>query len=323
TLVFDYPTITEMVERVMALLFPDTEAAASESSSNQSDRPAFASTIVPIQPHGSRPPYFFVSGILGTVLDLQPLSQALDSEQPFYGLRSLGLDEAIPPYTTMEAIAAYHIHALQAVQSTGPYHLGGYSFGGKVAFEMAQQLQKQGARVASLTLIDIQRQVPAIEQTADQWSDIQYITELAKFYQGLVDQPLVLSPDDFSKAHDPLQVLQTALQTAGQTMTTLDLQRALAVYKANTQASAAYRPQPLKGIPVTLIRAETVGALGDYLPNAAQTDHDPTWGWQPLVDTLTVKTVPGNHFTLLRFPHVWTLAQTFSDTLHGQDLPSE
>ena len=36
----------------------------------------------------------------------------------------------------------------------GPYLLGGASFGGRVAFEMAQQLQAQGQRAALLALFD-------------------------------------------------------------------------------------------------------------------------------------------------------------------------
>ena len=36
----------------------------------------------------------------------------------------------------------------------GPYFLGGYCMGGTVAFEVAQQIQAQGERVALLALFD-------------------------------------------------------------------------------------------------------------------------------------------------------------------------
>ncbi|EGJ33832.1 MULTISPECIES: thioesterase domain-containing protein [Moorena] len=51
-------------------------------------------------------------------------------------------------------IAAHHIKALQAVQPNGPYLLGGHSFGGKVAFEMAQQLRNQGQEVSLLAIME-------------------------------------------------------------------------------------------------------------------------------------------------------------------------
>jgi thioesterase domain-containing protein len=51
-------------------------------------------------------------------------------------------------------MAADYVRTLQIRQPAGPYFLGGYSFGGLVAFEMAQQLQRQGHAVALLALLD-------------------------------------------------------------------------------------------------------------------------------------------------------------------------
>ncbi|NEQ11458.1 MAG: hypothetical protein F6K37_37905 [Moorea sp. SIO4E2] len=64
------------------------------------------------------------------------------------------------------------LKALQAVQPNGPYLLGGHSFGGKVAFEMAQQLRNQGQEVSMLAIMDIQVEVPAPEKDAAQWDNI-------------------------------------------------------------------------------------------------------------------------------------------------------
>jgi thioesterase domain-containing protein len=51
-------------------------------------------------------------------------------------------------------MAALYLRAIRAVQPQGPYFLGGWSFGGVVAFEMAQQLQAQGQAVALLAMLD-------------------------------------------------------------------------------------------------------------------------------------------------------------------------
>src|SRR5262249_18534753 len=72
---------------------------------------------------------------------------------PFYGLRPHGLDGQRAP-TTIEDMAADYIKEIQSLQSEGPYFLGGYSLGGIVAFEIAQQLRKQGQEVASPVLFD-------------------------------------------------------------------------------------------------------------------------------------------------------------------------
>ena len=75
-------------------------------------------------------------------------------EQPVYGLQPQGIDGQQPFLTRMEDIASNYLPAVRAIQPRGPYYLGGYSFGGVVAFEMAQQLQAVGAEVALVAFID-------------------------------------------------------------------------------------------------------------------------------------------------------------------------
>ncbi|NEO89615.1 MAG: acyltransferase domain-containing protein, partial [Moorea sp. SIO3G5] len=60
------------------------------------------SSVVPIQPNGSKPPLFCIHGAGGNVLSFRDLARYLGSEQPFYGLQSLGLDGKQTPLTTVE-----------------------------------------------------------------------------------------------------------------------------------------------------------------------------------------------------------------------------
>jgi thioesterase domain-containing protein len=59
-----------------------------------------------------------------------------------------------PLATEVESIAGYYLQEIRRVQSEGCYFLGGFSFGGTVAFEMAQQLKRNGEEVAFLVLLD-------------------------------------------------------------------------------------------------------------------------------------------------------------------------
>ncbi len=61
-----------------------------------------------------------------------------------YGLQAAGLDGEAPPDTSIEAMAARFVAAVRGVQGHGPYRLGGYCYGGVVAFEMARQLDALG-----------------------------------------------------------------------------------------------------------------------------------------------------------------------------------
>src|SRR5262249_21989450 len=58
------------------------------------------------------------------------------------------------PDSMIEELAASSLQAIRIIQPEGPYRLGGYSFGGLVAVEMARQLYAEGERIALLALID-------------------------------------------------------------------------------------------------------------------------------------------------------------------------
>jgi non-ribosomal peptide synthetase component F/thioesterase domain-containing protein len=112
------------------------------------------SPVVPIQPFGSRPPFFCVHAAGGNVLLYRALSRHLGGGQPFYGLQFPGLDGEQPLLTRIEDIAALYVQEIRTIQPHGPYYLGGYCLGGTIALEMAQQLTRVGEEVALLALFD-------------------------------------------------------------------------------------------------------------------------------------------------------------------------
>ncbi len=101
-----------------------------------------------------RRPLFCVHGAGGNVLNFKVLSDRLGPDQPFYGLQAQGVDGRLPALPTIEAMAAQYVEAARSVDPVGPYRLAGYSAGGAIALEMAQQLIKAGASVDSLMMID-------------------------------------------------------------------------------------------------------------------------------------------------------------------------
>jgi len=111
------------------------------------------SSLVPIQPKGSRPPFFCVHGIGGNVVGFQSLARHLGYDQPFYALQAQGLDGKNQCHTRVEDMASHYIREMRIIQPHGPYLIGGLSFGGWVALEMALQLQHQNEEVALLALL--------------------------------------------------------------------------------------------------------------------------------------------------------------------------
>jgi aspartate racemase len=120
----------------------------------QQDESAPWRSLVMIQPGSTKPPLFCVHAVWGTVLFYQKLVRYLEPDQPFYALQAQGLDGKQVPCTSVKEMAAHYIKEIRTVQPEGPYFIGGYSFGGWVAFEIARQLHAQGQEIALLTLFD-------------------------------------------------------------------------------------------------------------------------------------------------------------------------
>jgi acetoacetyl-CoA synthetase len=87
-------------------------------------------------------------------MEFWTLVGALRNARPVFGLQALGLDGEQPVQQRVEQMAASYIEQMRGVQPHGPYALGGYSFGGLVAFEIAQQLSRVGERIEFLCLLD-------------------------------------------------------------------------------------------------------------------------------------------------------------------------
>ena len=111
------------------------------------------SRLIPLKPKGSKKPIYCWPGLGGCCMNLRSLSAKMTSDQPFYGVQAYGLNKGEIAYETLEEMAAADIKIIKALQPSGPYTLWGYSFGARVAFETAYQLEQSGEVVESLFLI--------------------------------------------------------------------------------------------------------------------------------------------------------------------------
>jgi thioesterase domain-containing protein/acyl carrier protein len=132
--------------------FPTVEQLANSLRDSDAFKPW--SSLVAIQPEGSRPPLFCVHAAGANVLIYRPLSRHLGNNQPVFALQAQGLDGRTKPLTTVEEMAALYISEMRAFQPRGPYFLLGASFGGLVIYEIAQQLLAEGQEVALLAMLN-------------------------------------------------------------------------------------------------------------------------------------------------------------------------
>lgn len=111
-------------------------------------------SLIPLKPEGTKPPFYIVHGANHNVLMFKDLADNLHKDQPVYGLQSRGLDGVTEPHDSIHEMAADYISEIIASNPDGPYSLGGFSYGGIVAFEMARQLISQGREVKTVAQFD-------------------------------------------------------------------------------------------------------------------------------------------------------------------------
>src|SRR3984893_4591134 len=134
------------------LLQAPTVGALAEVLRKENWKPSWSS-LVPLQPGGSKPPLFLIHSHGGNVLEYYPLASHLGTDQPVYALQARGLDGNIARNQSLQEMASAYLNEVKSLQPQGPYFLVGFCFGGLVALEAAQQLQNAGQQVALVVMI--------------------------------------------------------------------------------------------------------------------------------------------------------------------------
>jgi thioesterase domain-containing protein/acyl carrier protein len=261
--------------------------------------PAFRAVVTIQRGSDELLPFFCVHGAGGNVLNFRDLSQAMGRSQPFYGLQAYGTDGVERPLASIEEMAAAYLREVRAVQTHGPYLLGGYSGGGLVAYEMAQQLTGEGEAVALVVLLDtFPPQIPDRDVTLpmrvkrvweEGWS---YLSNIA-----------VRRLKERRAARDMVRI-QAIVANHGVVPREL---RETHVEQTFFGAARAYRLRPWSGN-VVLMRATRLAFAFRALGEA--------YGWDIVVgDGFELMKVPGDHDTLVVEPNATKLVRLLRATL--------
>jgi thioesterase domain-containing protein/non-ribosomal peptide synthetase component F/acyl carrier protein len=251
--------------------------------------PAPASALVPIRASGSRPPLFCVHGMGGEVLSFVDLATCLGSDQPFYGLQSLPWQGGDDEENTLEEIAASYLAAIREAQPEGPYRIAGYSFGGFVALEMAQQLVAAGESVALLGILDTSLHA---KSSAADWAQV--ILQFARPGCPVTVEELRAAG---GVEEQVAYAVEHGVFPPGVTHPT-----AIRYLRAGNRHSSAKRRYTVKPYPgtITLFRA---------LDGHVTRDDDPTLGWGEVAEGgVEIHDIPGVHDLILQRPNVQALA---------------
>jgi len=233
-------------------------------------------TLVPLKEGSTKPPVFIAHGLGGSVIDFfQPLRH-LESDHPIYGMQARGIDGLDEPLERVEDMAEFHLNAIREVQPCGPYALIGYSLGGLVALEMAQQLSTHGEQVALLAMLDA-------------YPHMRYLSlgQRVRLAARQARRGLRFRNLGGSGPYQP---------PAGVSLTPAMQRVRASAYLALTH----YRPRFYRGA-IKFVRAE--------IPSGFPADAAAVWA--PLAQKIEVSTVPGDHLGMIA-THYENLASVLS-----------
>jgi len=278
--------------------------------------------LVPIQPKGSRPPFYCIHPIGGSVFRFFELSHSLGSDQPFFGVQAPDLLQAIAE-KTIEEYASDYREAIVAANPDGPYLIGGYSFGGAVAFELAQQLVREGRRVALLALLDThspyeQRKIPDPD-------DALLISILVDSHARMEGNHVNVKANDVAahEQNEQMAFVFRQLKRAGifdadipDEMGADYLENALTGYKTRSHSARNYYPTIFPGR-ITLFKSEELEpGTRDLAARFGLDLSDETYGWSKLSnEPVVVHAVPGVHERLCHQPNVRVLATRLAESI--------
>jgi non-ribosomal peptide synthase protein (TIGR01720 family) len=270
-------------------------AASDEAPIAFSPSDAAATGYVPLvrihQGRSDLPPFFLVHPAGGSVIAYRALAQRLDAT--CYGLQAPGLEEGETPIDSLTVLADRYTDAIVNAWPAGPYRLGGWSFGGVVAFEIARRLRAAGRTVALMAVLDTWAPdaMPAGEWEKD---SAQLMTDIFGEDVGVTRDDLVSLDLEGQLAESTRRAIASGVFPAGFSVDAA--RRAWHVYQAARRAERSYRGGRYEG------------DLLLFVSEARGRNIDPLLGWGRFAERVTMQRVPGNHQQILRLPSVDILA---------------
>jgi amino acid adenylation domain-containing protein len=254
---------------------------------------------------GNRAPEVFLI-IDGDSVGLFKLSRFMDKELRLYA-SVVPLPEAalkasakkqFSELPRMEDLAAYHVALIKNHQTTGPIVLVGHCFAGKLAFEVAHQLQAIGMRVDAVLMLDTWMTRPSLWLRKTAW--------LREHVGNLLQQgPLYLWNKFQQRIRERKSDLAARLELGIRKDFNVQMPRSI-IDRINRHAGLGYQLKPLASRGILFLSQD------DWLTNAYRPLDDSLGTRGLFTGGLQVINVPGNHVTVLDERHLAIAAGQFN-----------
>lgn len=276
------------------------EAATIEKLAQRVDRSDGheSSRLVPLQAQGAGKPVYCWPGLGGYPMNLRPLAERLGTDRPFFGVQAHGVNAGEIPRPTIEQMAAEDVKAIKELQPEGPYTLLGYSFGARVAFEAAYQLEQLGDEVEQVVLIAPGSPKVGPADAADHsttYDNEAYTTILFSVFAGTIKGPLLDKCLSVAKDDESFAAFVTE---SFPHLDTATVRRIVRIVATTFEFSYTFREWARRRVeaPVTIVKAQ--GDDYSFLDGGSGGPATPP----------TVVELDADHYSILRVPDVDELA---------------
>ncbi|MBZ9603129.1 amino acid adenylation domain-containing protein [Phyllobacterium chamaecytisi] len=281
---------------------PTVEALASEIGSGAV---ALASRLVSLNEAPVGSPIYCWPGLGGYPMILRSLAQAADQgSYRFLGVQAHGINPDEVPFTTIQEMAAADVELIQRHDPTGPITCIGYSFGARVAFETAYQLEQLGRTVERIVLIapgsPLQKTTAAAAE-ADRFEDERFLRILLSVFAGTLNSPL--EAQLLASVGDERAFIDF-ITSKFEDLSTELVARIVTVVKATFSFEYTFDELSQRAVraPITLIKAQ--GDDYSFLETASSSQ-----GFSQVIE------LSHDHYSILRGDGQMALAQVLSDVL--------
>ncbi|WP_158941507.1 condensation domain-containing protein [Granulicella sp. S190] len=273
--------------------------------------PNTVTSLVPIQPVGTKRPLYIIHGAGGNVVNFYGLTTKIGADQPVYGVQAQALEAGKPALLRLEDMATHYLKEIRRVQPSGPYHLLGYSFGGVMALEMGRQLLEAGEKIGMLGMLDTRvRDYMEVPSSGTSTNHGKKQGGVGGFFRSHTGHGSAKAWFDFVQADFHERRIRYTVTLAARVSSTLPafLKN---THEINAVAARKYKIKPFPG-KLTLFRAE------HQADSSIPSDN----GWSAVFQGgVEVHTVPGDHWHVLSVPDIDVLAKSIYDCLSQFEEP--
>ncbi len=287
----DFPTIRKLTAHIESLnqkLTPEKEAPGLITQLKSAS--AKAKKIFLVHPVG------------GTTYFYRALADAFTNDTAVYAIHAQGINDDLPPLTSIDAMVSRYLREIRRIQPHGPYIFGGASFGGVVVFEMAQQLNKQGEKIELIFMIDTPNPLTITDVTeedyeimagslVDNFADKETLNAMIATLRNMGEEQRYEYVSN--QLRDRMGTGDSTIQTPTAAAVPADsqyLKTLMTIHQINNAAMLRYKPGVYQGQAMY------------FRPSQKSLDHlglHMDLDWQPHVQNPIIShTIHGNHFTM-------------------------